>query len=1511
MLSLVALSHNACFGYQPQAGQTDKANASDEVKSDASSLNHSAVPLRDREFQERLTRIESMIDRREFAAALAEIRQAVDHDSDQLVQTDESLGVWQQYQDRHAVVQRLLLAMPADIQTQWLMQTEPLVRNQFLSAVRDTDLEALRGLARQFPLTDASRDAARFLMSWHLDRREFAAAHAVARRLLDEPRLAEEHRAAVVQIIDLCLKLATQNHVLPANRPTASNSNPLRHHRPSGPNTNRDRDEPSLRSQLFPALDQPKWQVSSGLNEETAMLARHALHEHFEQSIPILPRARPLILEGIVLRRSLNHLSAHALETGELLWSDESESDAGQSAARLTMNLSLQELMAQKLARGLQIDSLQSRLTTDGERIFTVEPGGEAMTRRSSVGSTLLIGSGYQNQAGNRIVARNLRTGTVAWYLTADSVLRSISNVMHADGSAQPNNPGGNSEDDDATRRTRWNGNNYYHSADVYFCGLPATVDRHIIGLVQVDDSLWAYAADRRTGQIDWSHHVADAARQSPADSDWRSLDCRIALVDGVLVCSTGAGLLVGVDLATQSPLWSRRYSRADMPLPINRLPVVTGRTQRPWWQGWRDVTLLPVVDAVDSATNRSGSESPGTINDSIVVVAGPDADGVQAINPRTGQLLWQQSFESPVEILSEGDRIVVVSRHGISAFAVDSGAEVWRVTCQEPVGTGYTTRVATKSSEEAAYHIVPVRGGSLIAVNLDDGTLVKCVDKQESLSGCLVSAGGHVVSLNSDRMMVWPILASQRDQQATVKNSQQSHSSDSEIAAVTDTAALDRASGLFEKAAERLRTLPESPSVKRELQKTLLAWLEGFPQTTENVTAIATELEQLAGEQSIADLIAIRHTAARAAVQTGSPLEALNYYVKLQSLNPTGEPRFLKPEPLRSVRHDRLIQGELIDLIESGDDQVASAIRAAFSELAVAAESSQDPFALQRFTRQWQGLPLAAWQVLDERSRIGLRYGQKQLALLALTESDIEDIAAEASRNLIELYESRSYSRDAAAIRRTATETNDSDTLADSGASPWNSGPVKVSEHPEQNLDTTFIPVPVTCQPGTLFDRLNVTINPRSSRDETVLRFYGDGISGYWQTVLATSASPLKSVGRLYRGWGIGHFLVLQLGGELFGISPFDSSGEPRIQRVWSIDMANGNRQEDHRYAVAIPGFTEEKLTMLDAFGRPITTVGPVRAGYLCFQTRGKLVCLDTATGQRLWQRYELPRNAICSGDGQRVFMIQPERDLVTVLRVVDGATESEFALSTAAGFEGLMLNASDGRILTGQRASDSNEHPDVLRLSKVASVNLQRAAAEWTLNVAPESAVFALGARWIGMLQTTGDLQIVDLLSGQEVSRLHVQRPDRIRAVHVASDASSHLVTLSKTAESAFLNGRAAGNDVRNPPVTGHLLAIDSLTGNLLWQRPVDQIQFLLDQPKNAPCVVLNYRRSRTSGTESTESVLHLMNRMSGEDILNRRGSSAASAFTFEPHADQHRFSIRMARKSIRLTFVPGQSP
>ena len=468
---LIVDSPNPVFAYQLAADDEVAAAKDSDADEDDSALNQSAVPLRNRDLQERLRRAETLIGRRELAAAITEIREATKGESGSLMLTSESPELWQQYRDRYSVIDGLLRSLPADELALYLRQTEPLARSRFLKAVRDADVEDLRRLSLQFPLTRAADDALGFLTAWHLDRREFAAADATARRLMRSPGLSQKQRNGALRTIGLCdaylgEQRANAGQVSSASETGSSDSSGS----PPVAPVDHDPSELPLRAKLFPFLTRPDWQLNSDLGDETATLARHALHEHFEQSIPILPRARPLVVDGIVLRRSLIQVSAHDLESGRLLWSDESESDAGQSASRLTMNLSLQELMAQKLARGLQVDSLQSRLSCDGEHVFTVESGAGVLVRRLPTRAGLLIDSNYQSQ--NRIVARELRSGAVAWNVTADAMLGAIAtlkDVAAAEASGRPGDRiGAQIRGSDPVRDRK----DKHSSADVYFCRL-------------------------------------------------------------------------------------------------------------------------------------------------------------------------------------------------------------------------------------------------------------------------------------------------------------------------------------------------------------------------------------------------------------------------------------------------------------------------------------------------------------------------------------------------------------------------------------------------------------------------------------------------------------------------------------------------------------------------------------------------------------------------------------------------------------------------------------------------------------------------------------------------------------------------------------------------------------------------------------------------------------------------------------------------------------------------------
>ena len=425
-------------------------------------------------------------------------------------------------------------------------------------------------------------------------------------------------------------------------------------------------------------------------------------------------------------------------------------------------------------------------------------------------------------------------------------------------------------------------------------------------------------------------------------------------------------------------------------------------------------------------------------------------------------------------------------------------------------------------------------------------------------------------------------------------------------------------------------------------------------------------------------------------------------------------------------------------------------------------------------------------------------------------------------------------------------------------------------------------------------------------------IRFFGDGHSGYWQLSLPRSNSAFRGFPVLARGWGVGHFLVLRIGTELFGITPFDSSGEPRARILWSRTLADHQRLSSLQLDPSRPGFSINDLTLLDEFDRPIGRVGPVTAGTLCYQSGGKLICLETASGRSLWERAELPRNNLCTGDGRSIWLIQPQSGNVAVIRALDGRQTGSFRLNDISSLDGRILTVHGSFITVGE----PYEETPSLKYRRIGVLDLARRQTLWSsdaIDVAkPESgpehcdSFFAIGTRWLGRLTPAGKLRVINVATGETVAESTVEGPAALRAASHVSDADSHLIALAETDEVSFQQVR---NVHRTPPLTGTLLALDSHTGKLLWHRRLTGVRLALDQPKNAPFLVLSYERKRPGENGGFESILQILDRRTGIDLRTRRGGEHEDRFVIEPNVTQNRASIRFARRSIRLDYAPAE--
>ena len=206
---------------------------------------------------------------------------------------------------------------------------------------------------------------------------------------------------------------------------------------------------------------------------------------------------------------------------------------------------------------------------------------------------------------------------------------------------------------------------------------------------------------------------------------------------EGILVCPTNCGELLGIDLLSKSLAWAYPYregKKSQGPAgPINPF----GPPQ------FNPVPLTPATWKV----------APPAIEAGKVVFTAPDAKSLHCISLRDGTRLWsKKKEESDLFMAGVWDgKVLVVSRN--SCYARDlhkNGNIVWKVTTGAlPSGQG----VASKN-----IYYLPLENGDICAINIKTGSITRNRPSGTvTAPGNLIFHEGIVVSKTLDEVIVYP----------------------------------------------------------------------------------------------------------------------------------------------------------------------------------------------------------------------------------------------------------------------------------------------------------------------------------------------------------------------------------------------------------------------------------------------------------------------------------------------------------------------------------------------------------------------------------------------------------------------------------------------------------------------------------------------------------------------------------------------------------------------------------
>ena len=97
--------------------------------------------------------------------------------------------------------------------------------------------------------------------------------------------------------------------------------------------------------------------------------------------------------------------------------------------------------------------------------------------------------------------------------------------------------------------------------SDTFFLGPPLPLRGQLYVMAEIKDEIRLLALDGATGKLLWSQQLAMVESNITQDPVRRLAGVSPSYSDGVLICPTGAGCVVAVDLATRSLLWGYIYS--------------------------------------------------------------------------------------------------------------------------------------------------------------------------------------------------------------------------------------------------------------------------------------------------------------------------------------------------------------------------------------------------------------------------------------------------------------------------------------------------------------------------------------------------------------------------------------------------------------------------------------------------------------------------------------------------------------------------------------------------------------------------------------------------------------------------------------------------------------------------------------------------------------------------------------------------------------------------------------
>lgn len=1494
LLSLVLVS--SVFGFQNQGGDNDK----DLLLAGLVDENSLFVPA-PRESLRPMLRAEKAINNREYSKAVALLGEILSEsgNEDFLVRDTTRDGSFVSLRKRS---NDLLGLVPAKHRELYELRYGIQAKHQLEKAIEDYDFFQMSQIMNRYFYTRAGFDATMLVGHFHLDNGRPIAAAFCFEKIVSLPEALAIHDPEASFLLAICWMLTgDENRAvevlqdLKARSPKGKISfqgkdvplfarddqarqwlkkligdSPLWSNRKVrewvmyGGNPQRNANSGSG----FPLLN-PVWSVPTLNDPSVEKLLKEHLQDLILSGASTVPAIHPIAVGDSVIMRTHDQMIGVDFRTGRRVWSFPSlETDLLNDDSSHDVD-ELAKVNRDAVRQRLFEDSVYGQMSSDGKTVFAVPTPGFAGSKRFWM--TMRGGRRIQHPLANRfyneLIAVDIsRQGAFKW------------EVGGKDGLMEPK------------------------LAETLFLGPPLPIGDELYAICEQASEIRLVVLEAETGKLKWMQQlaVADTRKKSVSrNSTLRLAGAAPSFSDGILVCPTGHGAIVAIDVATRSLLWGFQYVSARA--GSQRISPLANSKQRDREPKWKD--------------------APIKLADGAVIYTPVDRRELVCLDLASGRPLWTKEKSLPwiqrEESLFVGavdkQRLLLVELDSMRAVDMRTGEIAWRVDTAKyghPSGRGYSND---------GFYFQPTTFAKLIQVNMQTGEVIKSI-KTDGVLGNLVCYRGSVISHGVDRVSVFPdsITSSRKLKAAEARGE-----IDPELLSVK--AQLLMQDGKLREAAEAISAaFQDDPT---QAKKTILADLM--------ITLIEKDYEfgDKFAEKFESNFTSLRPRFQSARIdgliRSGEQAKAFNRILDLiVPIANAEEPSYLQnlnDEPFApsttdkklgiypgvlSIRFDQWLRSRIDYLVRLAPDGNRGGF---IKRLNKVAQSSSFDSVSARF----RAFNMIGEQYLNT-SLLKEYEGKFAENDLQFTLSDLDDIKTKAikSSNL--------------KLKKFVRPSRKLDS--------WKHGMV-VSEvrpftKPEDDpLYTTRRKViKVIENDNDFYNKFQFRHYYNSTGQLEIIDQFG----GLVCRLSTRDAAINKPPPTTYHVQGTakisGHAMVVTIGTELFVVDLSKALVNDK-GLLWSHDISE-KANPSFRTSRPINIWGERDYKSRSSTIAPVIA-GPPSASGVCYLQDSRLVCADLTTGKTLWQRTSIEGDGLL-GDDRHVIVWDSMTRLASVFEKQSGHFLKELRLSVDLGaaweFRGnaILFSGTDSVEVDPKDASKENLEmseqdglPIFKRLKVMTLFDVGLEKSVWSRTYDEATVACRVRNDKICALVPNGNLEFIDFVTGEVESSTLLGLPEselrRASTLSVSEVEGAYLVKVHCSQFRAYRHENSSNVRLTSGSGllfwNGYVTCVDRETRQVNWKHParVQFVNFMPNQPYSAP-LLLMFRRLENFYVPRTErywSQFMAIDLRDGRVVANDKTSySNTSDIRVEIDPDSNLLALFTTTKEVRY-YLTDETP